>query len=544
MKIYEYVVRIKDQASDKLSRFNRGVDGTTQQVYKLNRGLNQVSASASSFGGALSLVTRWLGPGALLSGLGLGISKASKLSREFEQTKISYEVMMGSADKGNKLLNETIELANVTPFTSKQLQDNGKLLLGYGVKAKSIIPTLKMLGDISGGNAERLHLLSLAYAQTQAAGRLMGQDLLQMVNSGFNPLQVISEKTGLSMGVLRKKMEDGAISAQMVESAFKVATSEGGKFFNMMDKQSQTIEGKMSTVGDKLQIIMTQVGDNINRLWGPLLDKILKVIDKGNVGASIGDYNKTKKQDLELYSLYGSYKEAKGTPMESEFESRILQSFPELGTDFSSGKASGLSSSKVEDKLKSLQRVRSTMFAEVLENYNAIGKKQEQIASLQNEINNGKSSESSPFERAFGLDKLSESDIKNRITDIGKLSDEISAATDAFGKFSQKPTKSENFLAGLRMLGGGSTKEFDALKSGASGGSQDKSKLKDGVDRITGGGKQAVNVTVNIQNLNGVQNIESVNGEMEINHLMKKIKEGAMEVMIEVVNSANYAQAQ
>lgn len=90
------------------------------------------------------------------------------------------------------------------------------------------------------GNADRFQHLALAFAQVSAAGKLTGQDLLQMVNAGFNPLQEISKKTGKSISELKDDMADGAISVKMVEDAMKGATSEGGRFFGGMEKASKT----------------------------------------------------------------------------------------------------------------------------------------------------------------------------------------------------------------------------------------------------------------------------------------------------------------
>ena len=86
----------------------------------------------------------------------------------------------------------------------------------YKLSAENVTKDLQILGDISGGNSERMKYLTLAFSQAGSAGKLMGQDLLQMVNAGFNPLQVISEKTGRSMGDLRKDMEKGKISFSML----------------------------------------------------------------------------------------------------------------------------------------------------------------------------------------------------------------------------------------------------------------------------------------------------------------------------------------
>lgn len=85
---------------------------------------------------------------------------------------------------------------------------------------------MKMLGDISLGNGERLQSLSLAFAQVTATGRLMGQDLLQMINAGFNPLEAIAKRTGETMTDVKERMSDGRVSVEEVEQAMKDATSE------------------------------------------------------------------------------------------------------------------------------------------------------------------------------------------------------------------------------------------------------------------------------------------------------------------------------
>src|SRR5690606_25401177 len=94
----------------------------------------------------------------------------------------------------------------------------------------------KAIGDIAMGDANKMNSLTLAYSQMTSTGKLMGQDLLQMINAGFNPLNEISKKTGKSIGDLKKEMEQGKISANMVEKAFIGATSEGGQFYMMAEK--------------------------------------------------------------------------------------------------------------------------------------------------------------------------------------------------------------------------------------------------------------------------------------------------------------------
>lgn len=191
---------------------------------------------------------------------------AIQTSAAFEQLGISFRVMTGSAQIGQQLTDAIIELGAKTPMTAQQLSKTAQLLLSFGESAENIIPDLKLLGDITGGEVNRFNMLSLAFAQVGASGKLMGQDLLQMVNAGFNPLQIMSQTTGKSMGQLRKEMEDGRISFQMVRQAMADAASEGGRYFGLMEQQSNSLNGRLSTLGDTWE----QVANNIGNAFLPI----------------------------------------------------------------------------------------------------------------------------------------------------------------------------------------------------------------------------------------------------------------------------------
>lgn len=200
--------------------------------------------------------------GGIIGGAALGVSiknlgdYALNSAKAFEQASISFRVLLGNEERAAKLVNDIQDLANVTPMTSSGLQENAKLLLNFNaVTEDEIIPTLRMLGDITGGDQVKMDSMTLAFAQCASAGRLMGQDLLQMVNAGFNPLQIIAEKTGKSLGDLKNEMSEGKISVDMVKQAFKDATSEGGRFYGMMEAQSQSKAGLEATKADSFEIL-------------------------------------------------------------------------------------------------------------------------------------------------------------------------------------------------------------------------------------------------------------------------------------------------
>lgn len=171
--------------------------------------------------------------------------------------------------------------ADATPYTNEGIIKSAETMLAFGIAHEKVMPNIKMLGDLSMGNENKLSALTLAFSQTASAGRLMGQDLLQMVGQGFNPLQIISENTGISMGVLKQKMEDGAISAEMVEEAFRLATSEGGDYYQMSQKLAESAGGKFSTMMGTFKNTVSRIGMAFAEWIKPLFDvgtSIIKTI--------------------------------------------------------------------------------------------------------------------------------------------------------------------------------------------------------------------------------------------------------------------------
>lgn len=192
----------------------------------------------------------WIGGLALGAGFVALAKTGLEAAMSMESLSAQFTVMSGSAERAKNLIGEISEFAAKTPFTKMGLADAGKTLMAFGLDAEKVVPTLRMLGDVAGADQNRLNSLALVFGQIQSTGKLMGQDLLQLINQGFNPLTVISQQTGISMSQLKDAMAQGAISADMVTAAFQAATSEGGLFFGNLEAQSQTLQGKLSTLKD------------------------------------------------------------------------------------------------------------------------------------------------------------------------------------------------------------------------------------------------------------------------------------------------------
>ena len=214
------------------------------------------------------------------------IKSSSSAASSIEDLTLQFETLTKSASVTKDLIADMKSDAAKSPLSIEDYAKAGKTLLAFGVEAKDIMPSLRQLGDISMGNAERFGSLSLAFAQTQAAGRLMGQEVLQFVNAGFNPLQQISKKTGESMLVLKKRMEDGAISSSEVAEAFKAATAEGGLFFKAIERGATTTSGKIAKVKDALLTVRIGFGTGFNEGLKTALDAMSDGIPKINALAT------------------------------------------------------------------------------------------------------------------------------------------------------------------------------------------------------------------------------------------------------------------
>lgn len=228
-------------------------------------------------------------------------SNVIKARSEIQSLEVSFKTLLGNEPKAKQLFGEIRDFAVKTPMQLNDLAKGAQTLLSFNYAADKVMPTLRALGDVSMGDAQKFQSLTLAFAQIQSTGKLMGQDLLQLINAGFNPLSVISEKTGKSIGVLKDEMAKGAISAKMVEDAFISATSEGGKFYGMLESQSKTLTGSLSNLEGAWNDMLNDIG---TKTEGVMSDAISLAT------TCVQHYEVFVKVLMSLAAAYGTYKAA------------------------------------------------------------------------------------------------------------------------------------------------------------------------------------------------------------------------------------------
>lgn len=209
--------------------------------------LNAIEHKTQSFGSSIKRTIAALGLGKLAKDFA---SAGISFNASIEQYQTSFEVMTGSAEKATQITQQLKQIAANTPFELPQLADTTQLLMNYGFTADDAMKKMQMLGDISQGSADKMTRIATAYGQMSSAGKVSLEDVKQMIEAGFNPLQEISKSTGESMASLYDRISDSSLSVDEITASMERSTSAGGKYFQSMDKQSQTLNGKISTLKD------------------------------------------------------------------------------------------------------------------------------------------------------------------------------------------------------------------------------------------------------------------------------------------------------
>ena len=190
--------------------------------------------------------------------------KGINYNANIEQLKTSFEVMTGSAEKATETVEKLRVMGAETPFEMKDLASTTQLLMQYGFTADEALDRMSMLGDVAQGNVNAMNSIALGYAQMSSAGKVNLVDIKQMINGGFNPLQEISERTGESMASLYDRISKGKMTVDEITESMRHATSEGGRFYQSMEKQSQTLNGQLSTLKDNADQLLGSLTEGVS----------------------------------------------------------------------------------------------------------------------------------------------------------------------------------------------------------------------------------------------------------------------------------------
>ena len=236
-------------------------DNTTNYIINVTGNANQVIANiGKNVEGLTNTFTNFAAKITMLNQVSEAVNKVSQAfqglvgsSLEFEQQQANLKTLLnGDTEALGKLTDKIKDYSKSTVYDRSSIIEAQKTMMSFGLQSDFAFSKLKNIGDIALGDANKMKSLALAFSQATSTGKLMGQDLLQMINAGFNPLEVISKKTGQSMTELKDKMSKGEITAQDLAQALEWATEEGGKFYKGAETAADTTAGKIAQVKAKI----------------------------------------------------------------------------------------------------------------------------------------------------------------------------------------------------------------------------------------------------------------------------------------------------
>lgn len=226
-------------------------------------GIGRLAGSLSS---ALSSPLALAGVGAAgITAIGTAAAatgiKAIKLAADFEQTRVAFTTMLGSAERAESVLGSLTKFAAETPFEFPELAGAARNLAAFGVRADQLVPSLRAIGDVASGISQPIGEIAQIYGKVRTQGRLYGDDIMQLGGRGIPIIAELAKQFGVAESQVSKLVEQGKVGFDNLQRAFVSLTEEGGRFHGMMDAQSQTMLGLASTLSDNVNIALREFGE-------------------------------------------------------------------------------------------------------------------------------------------------------------------------------------------------------------------------------------------------------------------------------------------
>ena len=263
---------------DIIARLKLGVKGFIGGLSRAKRGVISFSRFAtSSFAGIGRSLSRIAGFGGLGIGIGAAVAGIATIKKgiqeagSFEQLRVSYAGFVGDVAKSRRLLDSLIDFSNVTSLTGNEVAQAGRLLLSANQPLEEIPMIIRDIGNASAATGANFIELVRAYQRNIENSVLLTRDLNEFANRGIPIWQEIAKQQGVSVARLREIVENGELGPEALSKGLRSLSSEGGRFFNVLQNQTQTFNGQLTVALSKLQAFFRAFGKPIiDALFGPL----------------------------------------------------------------------------------------------------------------------------------------------------------------------------------------------------------------------------------------------------------------------------------
>lgn len=266
------------QVQAEISEITQDLNKLTQSAEASSGGIGALGASLI---GNLAAVAAQSAISAISSLIGkvkdLGVSTILT-SGQMRQLVIGLEAVSGSASEADKILDGLSQFEG--NFKTAELIDLAKRLESFGIEGDRVIGTIDALGNVAAGTGSDISGIALAYSQVLSKDQLYAEELLQFAERGIPLLQVLADQFGVTTAEMRELIQDGKVGFADVEKAFQAMTSEGGKFYGLLEKQGQTTLGKITRLQNNFTKAQTQLGNAIDPAVSGFLQFLIDVLNE------------------------------------------------------------------------------------------------------------------------------------------------------------------------------------------------------------------------------------------------------------------------
>lgn len=281
--------------ASKVNIVINGKNMASKAIKDVTKDLSEAGDASNRFNdGMMKLAKFGLGTAIASVGAAMTASLASlKKSADFSDIRMGFETLLGSYSEAEKMLSSLQGLASKTPLQLNSVTEAATQLLAVGTDKNLVTSELKMLGDLAMGNEQKFGLLTDAYAKLRAKGKVSLEELNRFTENGVPLLGQLAKNLGVSNAELQKMVSSGKIKLKDIQQAMKDLTEEGGMFFGMMEKKSQGVNGKLSTLRDNLSMTMIKWGAAFEPLAGKLLDTAITKLEEFSTSEAFNSFVET-----------------------------------------------------------------------------------------------------------------------------------------------------------------------------------------------------------------------------------------------------------
>jgi tape measure domain-containing protein len=264
----------------------RGMSALTFKVGGDTSGLGNAVRSAKGLLGSLGSAAKGLGLGVMAAGAAAGVAtlagvlKGVKLSAEMEQLEVAFGVLTGSAEKGSRAIAALMEFSDRTPLSPEDVVAAGRSLIAFGTDADDVVSVLERVGNVASGIGAPLGEIAEIYGKAQVQGRLFGEDMNQLAGRGIPIFESLASVMGRNKDEIKGLVTEGKVGFPELEAAFAEMAGDGGKFAGMLEKQSGTLGGLISTLGGKFNGVLREAGAGFAAALKPVVGDIMALLDE------------------------------------------------------------------------------------------------------------------------------------------------------------------------------------------------------------------------------------------------------------------------